>query len=244
MQFKDHFINNRGVTIHCIESVPTTDEIQTNLSPLLISPGLSMRAEEYKDLMEQLSPRRCIALSFRGRGLSDTPAQGYALEHHISDIVAVTKHLQLENFHLMAYSRGVSYALGYALRNRPPLRSIILQDYPAAHKQMSEEWAEDYIHNYLIPHHRIECIRVEAVHGIQRESQEVEFWEELHSIDVPVLVLRGATEEALIQDEHEQQYSKHLTNGKVVTFHRSGHDLHNTERDKFIHTLQAFLHAH
>jgi len=40
-------------------------------------------------LLEYLLPRRCVALSFRGRGNSDTPTNGYDLQDHILDIKSV-----------------------------------------------------------------------------------------------------------------------------------------------------------
>ncbi|MBT2760598.1 alpha/beta hydrolase, partial [Paenibacillus sp. ISL-20] len=84
-----------------------------SLTPLLICPGLSETAEEYQDLLEYLMPRRCIVLSFRGRGQSGTPPNGYDLKDHVTDIESVVKSTGITPFHLYAFSRGVSYALEY-----------------------------------------------------------------------------------------------------------------------------------
>lgn len=42
--------------------------------------------------------------------------------------------------------------------------------YPPEHKAMSIEWAHDYIENYIVPYKRINNIKPESVHGIQRNS--------------------------------------------------------------------------
>lgn len=59
-----------------------------------------------------------------------------------------------DSFHLFAYSRGVSYALGYMQLHEEHVCSLIVGDYPAEHRAMTAEWAVDYINNYLIPFKR------------------------------------------------------------------------------------------
>lgn len=63
--------------------------------PIVIVPGLSERAEEYIGLMTRLSPRRCVAISPRGRGRSDAPARGYGLDDHAGDVLAVVRQATL-----------------------------------------------------------------------------------------------------------------------------------------------------
>ncbi|GGG15174.1 hypothetical protein GCM10010916_35100 [Paenibacillus abyssi] len=48
---------------------------------------------------------------------------------------------------MFSYSRGVSYALGFANEAARRVVSMIIQDYPAEHKQMPADWPDDYIHN-------------------------------------------------------------------------------------------------
>ncbi len=86
MPMKSMKANNEGVMLHYLDSATSS-----SLVPVLICPGLSETAEEYTDLIEYLSPRRCVVLSFRGRGQSDTPASGYNLADHVADIECVVK---------------------------------------------------------------------------------------------------------------------------------------------------------
>lgn len=160
---------NNVNTIHYLDSLNDSDK---SLTPLLICPGLSEVAEEYKDFIEYLLPRRCVALSFKGRGMSDTPQNGYDLKHHILDLESVVKETSLDQFYLYGYSRGVSYALGYTRLYSERIKKLIVQDYPPEHKAMSIEWAHDYIENYIVPYKRINNIRPESVHGIQRDSTQ------------------------------------------------------------------------
>lgn len=226
-------VSNNGVYIHYLVSNP-----QSSLTPLVICPGLSETAEEYVDLMEYLSPRKCIALSFRGRGQSDTPETGYTLEDHVSDIEAVVDAAQIGSFHLYAYSRGVSYALGYLRRNMPKVVSAMLQDYPAEHKRMPEEWVNEYIYEYLVPFSRQQNIRPEAVRGIQRESEQVYFRFPMHK---KLLVLRGLLEGSLLDNEGIKGYQKLSTETEYAEFHDSGHDIRGSEKELLYRTLHEYI---
>lgn len=223
LKIESRKVNNNGINIHYYDS-----NVQSSLVPLLICPGLSETAEEYLDLMEYLLPRRCIVLSFRGRGQSDTPDTGYKLEEHVSDIDCVVKSANLSRFHIYSYSRGVSYALGFLQENISKVTSIIVQDYPAQHKEMSVGWAEKYINDYLVTFSRQSHIRPEAVRGIQRESEQVNF---NFRIDKRILVIRGCLEGSLLDDEGINKYQSLSPNVMIKNFQNSGHDIRNTEKD-------------
>lgn len=226
---------NQDVNIHYLDTIR---EANQQLTPIIICPGLSETAEEYEDLLTYLLPRRAIALSFRGRGRSDTPRTKYDLADHVSDLSAVIQETSIDRFHLMGYSRGVSYALGYAQTNENRLSSLIVQDYPAEHKQMSVQWAEDYIHNYLMPTGRNKYIRQQAVKGIQRESTPIQLYAKL---DLPVLVIRGLLEGSLLSDADLLQYSHMFNDILVKEFAGSAHDIRDTEREALYQAIKDFL---
>ncbi|NMM51054.1 alpha/beta fold hydrolase [Paenibacillus aquistagni] len=235
MNIQSHFLMNGDVSIHFLDSVLEAD---SSLVPLLISPGLSETAEEYTDMMERLLPRRVIVLSYRGRGQSDTPISGYTLEHHMSDLEAVVEHARLEKFHLYGYSRGVSYAIGYAEEHQEQLESLMLADYPAVHKRMESGWAEAYIHDYLIPHQRTQHIRQQAVRGIARESEDCSF--EMN-LNIPVLVLRGLEADSLVSDQSMDHYRSIQPKLQVRHFPFSGHDIRRTEPEDLYATIETFI---
>jgi len=189
-------------------------------------------------LLEYLLPRRAVVLSFRGRGLSDTPESGYNLEHHVEDVEAVIREAGLSRFSLYGYSRGVSYALGYARGHSDRITGLILQDYPPEHKAMPSEWPKDYIENYLIPYDRLSQIRPKAVEGIQRESTQQAL---VYPYESPVLVMRGLLEDSLLPDDELEKYKKNFLNLRVRDFARSGHDIRGMEKMELYETIQAYL---
>ncbi|RCW50391.1 alpha/beta fold hydrolase [Paenibacillus prosopidis] len=226
---------NQGVNIHYLDSIQLSDH---QSAPIIICPGLSETAEEYEDLLTYLLPRRGIALSFRGRGRSDTPLTNYDLIDHIGDLEAVIKESELKRFHLYGNSRGVSYALGYAQDNQERLLSLVVQDYPAEHKQMTAEWAEDYFDNYLLPTGRNKLIRQQTVKSIQRESTAVQLSKKL---GLPILVIRGLLEGSLISDTDLLNYRNYFRNLMVCEFAQSCHNIHMTEKDELYSTIKRYL---
>ncbi|MGO4344368.1 alpha/beta fold hydrolase [Paenibacillus sp. MCAF9] len=227
--------SNQDVQIHYLDSKPDADQ---KLTPLIICPGLSETAEEYEDLLLYLLPRRAIVLSFRGRGQSDTPFNHYDLKDHIADLSAVVEAAAVDRFHLMGYSRGVSYALGYAQTNEHNLESLILEDYPAEHKQMSAEWRHDYIFNYLKPMKREEKIREQAVIGIERDSSQLQLDVKLK---LPVLVMRGMLEGSLLSDAELIHYKQLFSNITVKEFFESAHNIRGTEKEELYQTIEQFI---
>lgn len=227
--------NNDGIRIHYLDTMNAADP---SLVPILICPGLSETAEEYEDLLEYLLPRRGIALSFRGRGQSDTPFSGYDLRDHITDIEAVVEATQLDLFHIFGNSRGVSYALGYAKEHPNKIAKIIVEDYPSEHKAMPVEWPDDYIDNYLVPYGRLSHIRPEAIRGIQAEStsERIEF-----QFPKPVLVMHGLMDESLISDKDLLHYKSQFPNLQIIEFENSGHNIRSTEKAKLFGSIQNFL---
>ncbi|MFC4777353.1 alpha/beta fold hydrolase [Paenibacillus sp. GCM10023252] len=221
--------------IHYMDSKPLSD---ASMVPLIICPGLSETAEEYEDMLMELLPRRGIVLSFRGRGQSETPLTGYDLHDHVEDLEGLVEHLSLRTFHLLANSRGVSYALAYVERNSSKVKSILLEDYPPEHKAMPDGWADEYIHNYLIPYRRVTNITRTAVRGIQEQSTQLYL---THKLYMPTLILRGMLEDSLISEEHMSRYREMSEECKEVQFHESGHNIRSTEREKLHQTIREFL---
>jgi len=115
MGIVEKWITNRGVRLHALESVPPEASAQT---PLLIIPGVFGNAEDYVDEMSRLAPRRCLAVSLHGRGHSDVPATGYALEHHVADVAAAVVQSGFERPAIMGYAIGEPTGLRMRLVRR------------------------------------------------------------------------------------------------------------------------------
>ncbi len=227
---EDGWVDNNGVQLHYLESRSGSSH---SLLPIVFVPGALGSAENYLKEMASLDPRKCVAISLRGRGKSDAPETGYTFERQVSDVEAVMKKIGLTEFCLMGYSVGVSYAIGFATRHVTHVRGLIIGDYSARYPIFRPEW----VNNALT----FPGAKAQAVRGIQRDSREVLLWDALERIECPVLVLRGGQAHSLLPGEKAEKYRHHLRNVKIVTFGESGHELSKPDFQKYIGTLREFL---
>lgn len=229
MRLTDQFTNNNGVRIHSIQS----GFVRNNLTPLVYLPGALGTAEQFTAEIDALSPRLCLSLSLRGRGKSETPLSGYSIDDHVSDIASVIRNQDLSSFCLMAYSMSVPYAIQYAFENQNQVKALILCDYPARYPAIPFAWAERILEN--------NDLSERAVQGIQQESREIVFWDVLAQLDLPVFVLHGGTEAALLKPDSIQLYKEKVKDVTIIPFPFSGHELWEPDYDTFLQSIESIL---
>jgi len=212
----------------------------------VVAPGIWEPAERALPLLEAVDGH-AVAVSFRGRGDSDTPRRGYDLEHHLGDLEAVVDASGAECLCLLGFSRGVGYALGYAARHRSRVAGMVLVDSKARHSAPQPGTADMWKGRTHLGRPIPEFIRGIALDGMERESREVLFWDELPLLDVPVLVLRGTWRESPIpsnvSEEDASRYERLLRFGEVIEFERSGHMIPDEEPERYAATVKRFFHA-
>ena len=230
---EDRWIVNNGVRLHYIESQCSSP---VKLVPVVFIPGAMGAAELYLREIQSLAPRRCIAISLRGRGKSDAPEKGYTFEDHVSDIDSVVRHSDLKSYCLVGYSMGVPYAIEHAARNPNKVRGLVIGDYRARAPSMKPEWVEQSL--------AVPGAKPQAVRGLQRESREVVLWDRLKEIKSPVLVIRGGKPGSLLSAENAELYRRHLSDVVIVQFEDSDHALFKPSYERYIGTIKDFLERH
>lgn len=229
---EDAWANNGGVRLQYRDS---NSGASSELVPLLFVPGMLGSAEQYETELAALAPRRCLAISLRGRGQSDAPAVGYGVRDHATDIAAVVGHARLGPFCLMAYSQSVPFALAYAARHPRALAGLIIGDYPAAYPAMPPAWVE------RVRARAEPAVRPGVAEALQHESASISLWEELPTLACPVLVLSGGQPDARLKPADIERYRRLLPDVEVVIFPAAGHELWRPNYEDFIRTIEAFL---
>jgi len=98
-------------------------------STVLAVHGLTANCRCWDVVADSLAPKHnVVALDLRGRGLSDKPAKGYSLDHHVADIKNVIKELKLPRVALMGHSLGAYIGLAFAYRHPELVERLILVD--------------------------------------------------------------------------------------------------------------------
>lgn len=186
-----------------------------------------------------------VALSLRGRGLSSTPETGYSLDDHLSDIEAVVNHCKLQNYCVLGFSRGASYALGWSLKNQQYMSGLILGDQPPIHTKLSSKHVEFWSSLEYLGVPILNFMRRTAIEGLEKEAKEVDFSSRISLLKIPVTLFVGRNKEAKIPsdilDETLQLYKKEIPSCEIIEFSKSGHMIPDEEPEKYIEEIASFI---
>lgn|SRR5574341_960223 len=227
----ESFADSNGVRIHFVDSAPGGSEGV----PILFIPGALGTAEQYRAEMDFLAPRRCVALSLRGRGQSAAPQAGYTLPDHVADVEAVIAAAGLDRFALMGYSAGVPIAIEVAARQPERVAGLLIGDYPARARPFTHEWAAS------VRQERGDPVSPHLIDGLVREWEDIDLWGLLPLIGCPALILRGGLPGSLLSADEAARYLRGLKAALVAVFEESGHDLASPAPDRYLNTLRIFL---
>lgn len=231
MYWTDRWAESDKVKLHYMETAIFDDM----MTPLVYVPGALNYAEQATNLLGHFEQRRRISMSLRGRGKSDAPLSGYSFKNHSDDIAAVINRSGVEDYCLMAYSMGVSYAIDFAA-DKPNIKGIILCDYPARYPAIPESWTKRVQSNGFI-----EESKFHVVEAVQKESGSIELQQQLARIDMPVLIIRGGAAGSLLNDSDIEVYQKHLKDVRVMEVENAGHELWEPDKENFIRLIAGFL---
>jgi pimeloyl-ACP methyl ester carboxylesterase len=104
-------------------------EWQGTGTPILCIHGITANCRCWDTLAEALTPEyQVIAMDLRGRGQSDKPAKGYALEYHLKDINCLLDDLGLDRAVIMGHSLGAFIGLAFAAEYPERVDRLILVD--------------------------------------------------------------------------------------------------------------------
>ena len=231
------FVDNDGVGIHALDN----GCVGATVPPIVVIPGMGESAHEYAWLLDRLGDRRVVIVDVRGRGQSDVPDSGYRWEDHIADLRAVVEATALDRPLLVAFSRGSSYALGYALEYPSAVRGLVIGDYFARHVGLPAEIADQQLRSKIRGVPISERMSEHAVRAIFAESREVPLWDRLTELQCPVLVIRGGRKSALVGEELAAQWQASLPSVELVVLEDAGHDLWSRDPDAYLAVLLPFV---
>ncbi|HEX2944497.1 MAG TPA: alpha/beta hydrolase [Clostridia bacterium] len=237
---RSFFVHNGDVKIHVLENgVPSADT-----PSLLVIGGLWEPAERAVPILSGLTSH-VVAFSFRGRGLSSTPQTGYNLSHHLSDIDAVVANCKLENYIVLGFSRGASYGLGWSMKNQKNMSGLILVDQPPVHIKPGEGYVEYWSGLVYLGIPILNFMRREALEGLSREAENVDFSDRLEGLKIPVSLFVGRSANSNIPssltEEEIQLYNRSVEDFETVDFYDSGHMIPDEEQQKYIDEIARFI---
>jgi pimeloyl-ACP methyl ester carboxylesterase len=231
------FVDNDGVRIHALDN----GRSDASLPPVLVVPGMGEYADEYTWLLDALGERRIVIVDVRGRGRSDVPDTGYRWEDHIGDLRAVVEATAVDRPIVVAFSRGSSYALGYALQHPAELRGLVIGDYFARHVGLPPEVADQQLRTKIRGVPIADRMSEHAVRQVFVEGREVPLWDRLTELRCPVLVIRGGRKSAIVGDALAAQWQTSLPSVELEVIADAGHDLWSRDVDAYLAVLRPFV---
>ena len=231
------FVDNDGVRLHALDN----RRVDSTAPTVLAIPGMGEYADEYAWLLDALGDRRVVVVDVRGRGRSDVPDSGYTWEHHIGDLRAAVDALGLDRPVIVAFSRGSSYGLGYALTYPTEVRGLVVGDYFARHVGLPIEVADQQLKSKIRGTVIADRMSEHAVRQVFAESREVPLWDRLGELQCPVLVIRGGRKSAIVGDELAAQWRESLPSVQMEVIADAGHDLWGRDADAYLAVLLPFL---
>lgn len=210
--------------------------VNNDKTPLIISMGNWEPAFRGFPLMNSITDRPCIVLSYRGRGGSSSPLKGYDWKDHSLDLQSVVDTLHIKKCIFLAFSKGVSYTLGYLESNSGIAAGLILIDYPAIHCLSTPGYAQFWYNRVYKDYNLKDHISLTALEGIESESTFKDFFPLIASLKCPITLFVGTDNQAeIISNVSSEDIEKYkLSNPKIniVEFSKSGHMILDDEFTK------------
>jgi pimeloyl-ACP methyl ester carboxylesterase len=198
MTVEQRFADNQGLRIEYLVWEPGSGDLR---EPALLVPGMGNPARDwagYPNLHQALGeegPRRRIAVSLRGRGESDAPESGWTPAHHHSDMNAVLDAEGIKRAFILGWSTGAAFALGFSLDNPDRVAGLAIGDFPPFVPQYGPEWAEMIVAEPAFTGYHPDFPRRYVA-----ESEWTIYTKRLPELSIPVVVLRGTRDDAILQD--------------------------------------------
>ena len=123
----DCFVETNGIRMHYLDHGGEG-------RVLVLVPGLTANAHSFDGLVHAglTDAGHVLALDMRGRGESDAPASGYAIEDHARDVLGLLDALELERVVMVGHSFGGLLTYWLAANHPERVERCVAIDAPAA----------------------------------------------------------------------------------------------------------------
>jgi non-heme chloroperoxidase len=200
-------------------------------APVVFVPGMTCIAEDYQEVLP-LFGRRTVVIDLRGHGRSSAPPTGYDAPTLSTDVGAVVDAVTDGQVHVVAFSRGTTYALTWVLANVERVRSVAIGDYVPEEKVLTPEMSGRLLGGRWRGTPVRERLDEDAANKVFRAAQERSLWDSLARQQLPLLAVRSR-ERFLVGDAQWSRYEKLFPDAHLVEFPDSPHDIFRPDRGRF-----------
>ncbi|CAN5390086.1 hypothetical protein BH09ACT8_BH09ACT8_45270 [soil metagenome] len=218
--------DNGGVRLHYLDSGG-----DDRGAPIVFVPGMTDVAEDYTHAMA-LFGRRAVVMEFRGHGRSSTPTSGYDFAALCGDVRSVVDAVTAGPVHLATFSRGTTYAVGWAIEHPDRVRSIAIGDYVPEERVVTDTEARNLLNGRWRGSPVRERLDSDAAMQTFHRAQDRSMWDELSKLHIPLLAVRSSTD-LIISDGDWNHYRELFPGAELVEFTDSPHDIFRPDRGRY-----------
>ena len=220
------FVHNGDARLHYLDSGDGDHR-----APIVFVPGMTDIADDYTPVLP-LFGRRAVVVEIRGHGQSSSPANGYDLDTLSRDVGAVVDAVTDGPVHIVAFSRGTSCAVRWALEHPDRVRSLAIGDYVPAELVPTDAASRRLLEGSWRGTPVRERVDGRAAMATFLAAQTRSMWEPLAELQLPLLVVRSGNS-FLISDADWARYRQLFPDAQLVDFKDSPHDIFRPDRGRY-----------
>ena len=200
-------------------------------APIIFVPGMTDTADDYREVLPAFG-RRTVVLDLRGHGRSSAPSAGYDFATLRGDVGAVVDAVTDGDVHLVTFSRGTTYGVGWAVANPHRVRSVSIGDYVPEEKVLTGGQADRLLAGRWRGSPVSDRLDVRAAQLTFEAARPQSMWTALARLDVALLAVRSGGS-FLVGDDDWARYRELFPDAELVEFGESPHDIFRPDRARF-----------
>ncbi len=213
---------------------------------LLLLHGNSESIASFNKQIPELSKQfKVIAVDTRGQGKSTEDGKLFTYDLFAADMNALLDYLNLDSVNIIGWSDGGNTGL------------IMAMQYPKKVKRLITMGANVFIDNTVVKkwvfkllHKELKEIGTDSIYDSQKRKRMIELlltqpqhrFEELHTIQCPVLVIAG--EKDIIKEAHTRAIAQHISHSTLLIAAKETHEYPRENPAAFNKAVLEYLNQH
>ncbi len=260
----------RKITLKTGVTLDYVEKGAANGTPVIFLHGLSDSWHSFEKVFDYLpSSIRGFALTQRGHGDSEKPADGYAPKDFAADVAAFIQQKELKKAVVVGHSMGGVHAQQFVLSYPKLAQAVVIIDsdpsfidnpgMPEFYHDVSKlegviswQFMDGFQKATLAKPIDSAFYRVIVEEGVKMPVSvfkavlkgllQVDFVPQLKNIHCPALILWGDKDAFCIR-KGQDLMANNIKNAKLVIYEGVGHALHWEEPERFVKDLLKFIHS-
>ncbi len=210
--------------------------------PFVLLHGNSESGDYFKNQIEYFSKDfRMIAIDTRGQGKSPRGTAPFTMEQFVEDLNNFLEKLEISNIILLGFSDGANIAMKFALKYSNKIKALILNggnlNTKGVKKIIQIPIEMGYRLTKIFSKKSKDAKKNMELLGLMVNEPNIKI-EEIHSIQIPTLVIAGKND--MIKEKHTREIAYNIQNAELSII-SGNHFIANKESERFNREVEKFL---